>query len=218
MANFECVGKHSDIWAPTMKTLMVTALFVSILGGPGHPSRQLILASMEQPPVIGLQVAVDGKSRSRLRTPAGQQATIGIPGKGTVGLTPLVRGSVLELVVVEAPEDIEGGNARELARLELRLGEVVAVESSIMHAEIEWSELLPREAREETAEPQGPCTVCCVYCDNKWQCACDVQTPCGQCCCATACACTQGLHGPDSGPVVAVQTCSAVRPASELVR
>jgi hypothetical protein len=62
----------------------------------------------ERPPVVGLQVSVDRDSPAHIRIPAGQQATVGRVGKGTIGLTPFVRESWIELVVVRLPEGGHG--------------------------------------------------------------------------------------------------------------
>lgn len=201
-----------------MRALIAAGLFLSFLGGSGHPSGRSQLTAAERPPVVGLQVTVDGKSPSRLRIPAGQRATIGIPGKGTVGLTPLLRGPVIELVVDETAEGAESDATRELARPELRLDEVVAVETSLMRLDIKCTELIQRAEKDAAGEPEGPCMVCCVYCESQWQCACEVQTVCGHCCCPAACACSTSPSRTDSERSVSAQVCPIVVAAIERLR
>ena len=165
-------------------TLLVVALGVS-----GHPSGLSSQTADERPPIVGLKVTVDGGSPSRLRVQAGQQATVGRVGKGGIGMTPLVREGWIELVIVRLPEGGETAAIEELARLELRRGEVGHVDAGFMTLDIEWTELIPRTGADAGALAGGPCTQCCVFCEGEWHCACLVETVCGRCCCPDACVC-----------------------------
>ena len=165
-------------------TLLVVALGVS-----GHPSGLSSQTADERPPIVGLKVTVDGGSPSRLRVQAGQQATVGRVGKGGIGMTPLVREGWIELVIVRLPEGGETAAIEELARLELRRGEVGHVDAGFMTLDIEWTELIPRTGADAGALAGGPCTQCCVFCEGVWTCGCVVETPCGRCCCPDACVC-----------------------------
>jgi hypothetical protein len=172
-----------------MRTPFAVVLLIFAAGLPHHPSGLSPQAPAERPPVVGLRLRIDGGAPSRIRIPAGQQATAGLVGKGAVGMTPFVRESWIELVVVRLPEAGEAEPGEELARLELRQGEIAQVDAGFMRLEIEWIELLPRTTDGADETTQGPCVICCVGCEGEWTCSCRVETPCGGCCCPNACAC-----------------------------
>ena len=90
-----------------MRTPFAVVLLIFAAGLPHHPSGLSPQAPAERPPVVGLRLSIDGRSPSRIWIPAGQQATTGLVGKGAVGMTPFVRESWIELVVVSLPEDGE---------------------------------------------------------------------------------------------------------------
>lgn len=164
-------------------------LLVVPLGVSERPSGVSPQTSADRPPVVGLQVTVDGGSPSRLRVEAGQQATVGRVGKGAIGMTPLVREDWIELPVVRLPEGGEPEAIEELARLELRRGKVGHVDAGFVKLDIEWTELIPRTGADSGASARGPCARCCVFCEGVWHCACLVESPCGRCCCPDACVC-----------------------------
>lgn len=172
-----------------MRTPFAVVLLIFAVGLPHHSSGLSPQAPAERPPVVGLRLSIDGGAPSRIRIPAGQQATTGLVGKGAVGMTPVIRESRIELVVVRLPEAGEAERGEELARLELRLGEIAQIDAGFMRVEIEWIELLPRTPDGGDEMAQGPCAICCVGCEGEWTCSCRVETPCGGCCCPNACAC-----------------------------
>ena len=191
-----------------MRAISATVLILGTFGTPAHPNEWSSRPASERPAIVGLRVGVDGKTPARVRIPAGQRATIGIPSKGTLGLTPFVVESAIELEVVETLEASGEGTSAIVARLQLRLGETAVVDASFMHLEIEWIELIPSPGKGLTQQPAGPCTVCCVYRDSQWLCACEVRTPCGNCCCPTACACSSTSFSIDSSQPPSIQRCS----------
>lgn len=172
-----------------MKTPFAVVLLIFAAGLPHHPSGLSPQAPAERPPVVGLRVSIDGGAPSRIWIPAGQQATTGLVGKGAVGMTPFVRESWIELVVVRLPDSGEAERGEELARLELRLGEIAQVDAGFMRVEIEWIELLPRTTDGADETTQGPCVICCVLCSGTLDCGCQVENACGRCCCPNACSC-----------------------------
>ena len=185
-----------------MRTPFAVVLLIFAAGLPHHPSGLSPQAPAERPPVVGLRLSIDGRAPSRIRIPAGQQATTGLVGKGAVGMTPFVRESWIELVVVSLPEDGEAEPGEELARLELRQGEIAQVDAGFMRIEIEWTELLPRTPDGGDEMVQGPCAICCVFCSGTLDCGCQVENACGRCCCPNACSCPGASStGSDPEPV-----------------
>ena len=140
-------------------------------------------------PVIGLHLVTDRKAPADVWVRAGRQATTGRLRGLTVGLTPTVRGPNIELAVVRLADESGGGDPTEIAGFELALGDVIEVDVESMHLQVTWFEILPGAGGGEALGPAGPCTVCCVMCDGQTTCGCRVTTPCGNCCCPSACSC-----------------------------
>ena len=194
-----------------MRTLAVAAVCIVSLGahdrGAAPPPAMRPAAG---PPVIGLRVVADRESPADMWVQAGQQATVGVRGGLTVGLTPLLREATIDLVVVRLADESGGGEPEETAKFEMRLGDVVEFDVASMHLAVQWTERRQPATASGGLSPAGPCITCCVECDGHLKCACHVMTECGSCCCPNSCACgssaastTQGLPMPPGscGPV-----------------
>jgi len=194
-----------------MRTLAVTALFIVALGahdrGAARPPETRLAAA---PPVIGLRVVADRKSPADMWVRAGQQATVGVQGGLTVGLTPLLHESTIDLVVVRLADESGGGEPEETAKFEMRLGDVVEFDVASMHLAIQWTELLQPATDNGGASPAGPCTTCCVECDGRLKCACHVMTECGSCCCPNSCACGSSAASTAEGLSIPHGSCGSV--------
>ena len=177
-----------------MRLFLFSVLLVGLLAGPGHISGWSAPAAADSRLVVGIEVSVGDKSPARLRVLSGQQASVGTAESGTIGLTPIVRGDLIELAVVEIGDGNGGSRDIEATRVTLRLGDAIAADTGIGRLRVQWIELLRRPEGSTGSAPEEPCRVCCVYCDSQWHCACDVQTSCGHCCCPYACTCSSGDH------------------------
>ena len=177
-----------------MRLFLFSVLLVGLLAGPGHISVWSTPAATDSLLVVGIEVSVGDKSPARLRVLSGQQASVATAESGAIGLTPIIRGDLIELAVVEIGDGDGGRPDIEVARVTLRLGDAITVETGLVRLRVQWTELLRRPEGSAASAPEEPCRVCCVYCDSQWHCACDVQTSCGHCCCPYACTCSSGDH------------------------
>lgn len=172
-----------------MRSFGFALAFLGVLGLFGQADGVEGQATVEKPPVIGLRLLSNRKSPADIWVRAGQQATTGRLGGLTVGLTPTVRGVTIELAVVRLADETGGGEPTEIMRFEMALGDAIEVDVDSMHLQVTWFEIVPGAGGGEALGPAGPCTVCCVMCDGQTTCGCRVTTPCGNCCCPSACSC-----------------------------
>jgi hypothetical protein len=143
------------------------------------------------PPVriVTMGVELPGGSKATLSVRSGDRATVRPANGPKFGLTPtLCDDGRLEVVVVEIKVDPATGaeSTRELDRRSLELNERVRFEFDGLWIAVTWLDVQVRQA---TPEGDGPCTICCVRCDDRDYCACRVVTACGDCCCPAACSC-----------------------------
>ena len=146
-------------------------------------------------PSVYLQTAVELRMRrddapvARIRVLNGKAARVTLQGGRSLALTPSVREGWVELLIEELEEG--GGvvpRSFELGRYGLERGVPVRVSVVPVPFDVEWSgTFTPGESG--VNRPDAPCSRCCVVCGGDMFCGCAVETPCGTCCCPTACSC-----------------------------
>ena len=197
-----------------MRILAIAAVFLASLGahdrGAAPPTAMRWSAG---PPVVCLRVVADRESPADMWVRAGQQATVGVRGGLTVGLTPMLRGEVIDLVVVRLADESGGGEPEETAKFVMRLGDVVELDVASMHLAVQWTELRQPATASDGLSPAGPCITCCVECDGRLKCACQVTTECGSCCCPNYCGCGSSAASRTQSPPIPPGSCG---PAAQL--
>jgi hypothetical protein len=103
----------------------------------------------------------------------------------------------------------------ELSSLHLGLNDLGLFEAPGMKISLQWTEV--RQITVATEADGCPGERCCISCGGETICACQVITPCGQCCCANRCGCDiVDRPSPQAPPTACVA--SARRIADTLVR
>ncbi len=148
----------------------------------------------QDPPrlVVRLALTADGQDIATLSTPSGTMATMAVEGGEEVGLTPDVEGNRVTLAVsVKNPAT---GEFTVVGRYTLHRNQPADVSTPHTRLQVEWLETVDMTVSALTnVTPQnGPCSTCCIVCDGKTICACEVNTSCGYCCCPEHCSCSGG--------------------------
>ena len=141
-----------------------------------------------------LQVGQD--TTARVGVLNGGMATVRVPGDLKIGLVPTINGSRVTLRVFEITATggtSDGEAARYVSTTVLDRGQVARVTAGPFPFSIEWDATRPA-GPEPPAGTEGPCTRCCVTCDDLTICACEVTHTCGSCCCVDCGGC--GLRAP----------------------
>ena len=155
--------------------------------------------------VVKLRLTAGGQDVATLATPSGVMATVSMDGGETLGLTPVVRNDTVALTVTL--KDPVTGEFRVVGQYSLERNKATDVHTERTPLEVEWLETTPAPPLATREVPAAPCSVCCVVCDGRAICACEVSTICGYCCCKETCGCTgerraSSVGGSDIGPVV----------------
>jgi len=138
---------------------------------------------------VGIEVQVVGHSSATIHVRNGEMARMTPPGSDAIGLTPVIRGGAVDLVVMQVLVDPASGNEglRQFAKYNLKRGVQVRIGEVDPALDATWVETQAPAA--SSPEPAGPCTNCCVICDDSLYCGCLVITECGRCCCPAICIC-----------------------------
>lgn len=138
-----------------------------------------------RPILLSLSV---GSSSARLAIPIGGMARISIRDQQEIGLIPKGDSVETEISIVGLGIDPQTGLETKtwLGHVLLRLGSVEILEGLV---ETLRFELIQQPSNERPLEAAGPCTTCCVVCDEIRYCGCWVESNCGSCCCPAACVC-----------------------------
>lgn len=181
-----------------MRQVMCACSAVAILGLPLSAAAQIKAFSV---PIsadrVVLEVQAPDGAPATLRVRNGETARVGRVGSAPIGLTPVLREGGMDLIVVQILLFPESGNEgiRQLARYRLTRGIPMHVVDGDPPVDVTWVRTEPPA----TIPPElsGPCTTCCVVCDNYLYCGCVVVTECGYCCCPAVCQCPFEPQGPD---------------------
>jgi hypothetical protein len=142
----------------------------------------------------------------KLTAPDGVEATVTVLNGGMVrvkranvpalALVPLLDGAVLEVKVgVIDRKQGAGESLRQIGLVRLGVGGRTALQTPAFNLDLTWVQTKPPAV--PPSEPLGPCTTCCITCFGYTVCGCDVEMPCGHCCCpAGGCGCESGASGP----------------------
>jgi hypothetical protein len=139
-----------------------------------------------------------GTEPARIGVQNGAMARVAVKNGPTLGLVPVIRGSAVDLILVEIRVDPLTANegVRQLATRRLEKGTFQRYPEGGTVIDAELVEINPPNA--ESNGPAGPCTTCCVTCGSVSACACWVIMDCGRCCCDTACKCWESSGSPQS--------------------
>jgi hypothetical protein len=152
------------------------------------------LPTPQAPPVpvrvVTMGVELPSGTKATLSVPSGGRAIVQAVDGPRLGLVPtLTEDGRVDLAVIEITTDSPGvESTRELDRRFLELGERVRFDFAWSWIAVTWQDVYTRTVP-EGADGAAPCRTCCVLCGGEWHCACRVVTPCGDCCCPTACDC-----------------------------
>lgn len=161
---------------------------------------------------VVLEVQVPDETPATIQVRNGETARVGRTAAAPIGLTPVIRGDGMDLIVVQVLIDARTGNEgiRHLARYSLTRGLPTLVADGDPVVEVTWLRTEPPAA--SGAAPMNPCTTCCIICDNYLYCGCVVMTECGSCCCPSACLCPFEPQQPGGRPIGGVMG-GACRPS-----
>lgn len=172
-----------------MKELVLTLLVGAVLLGAASappPTPQNPLALIR---AASLKVSINGAEPAILKILIGERATISVESGRTIGFTAYERDSGVELLLQEVDSGASGG-WREV----MRLTPAPTTPASVIVGNVEVVLQLmpgPVSTNDHRVNLNGPCTTCCVFCEGKTYCACQVVTACASCCCPSACACDE---------------------------
>jgi hypothetical protein len=174
-----------------MHRATVGAISIVVSLGVAPTSAQVRALSV---PVSGdrvvLQVDVVERGSATVTVLNGGTARVQAEGSDPLGLVPVVREGGIDLLVFEILPDPATGNEglRQIARLRLDRDRAESIEQAQPPIEVRWVDTLP-QGLQEPPSPNGPCSTCCVLCDDVLFCGCVVITECGSCCCPAVCQC-----------------------------
>ncbi len=139
-------------------------------------------------PTVRLRLMVNGQEIAKISTPSGTMATVATDGGEKLGLTPVAAANRITLTV--SVRDPATGKFKTVRQLSLERSRPAKVGTDRTALEVEWlqtSEVTAPAPR--VAAPTSQCSECCVSCDGRSICACEVSTSCGYCCCRSQCEC-----------------------------
>ena len=138
---------------------------------------------------IDFSLRVGSVHSGTARVVEGNALTISAKDGTRTALVPTLDDARLFVDVVVIRPDGNGGETRQsVGRLELTHGQWVDVASASVPLAIRWdgTSEQPRQANEVV---YGPCTRCCVTCEDITICGCRIVLDCGSCCCSFTCIC-----------------------------
>jgi hypothetical protein len=108
---------------------------------------------------------------------------------GTLALVPLLDGAALRVMVgVIERKPGEGESLRQVGLVRVGVGQRTPLQTPVLDLDLTWVDTKPPAV--PPSEPTGPCTTCCITCYGYTMCACEVEMPCGRCCCPSGgCGC-----------------------------
>lgn len=182
-----------------MLSMTLAALVVLTFPTPQDPPA-VTMPSGDPKAVVALRIAIDGAKPVTVRVRAGERATVRVGDQPTVGLTPQIQGTSLDLVLTQVtdaetattPDQQTAASAPELERVRLEPG--TAVRLSAAAFSVEWIEV-DNVLSPVVPGPDNPCRQCCISCLGALYCACSVDTVCGACCCQDCCTSVPGTDG-----------------------
>lgn len=145
----------------------------------GAPLSGPNLAVSGQVVVLGINL---GSETATVEVPNGGMATIALPSRRKLGITPLERDDGVELLLSEIVATQPGGteSVREITRLDIEPGRVMPIDIDNISVELSRtpSHRTPAEGASSERTPQKRC---CVTCGSYTVCATSVRTSCGTC-------------------------------------
>jgi len=176
---------------------------------PGHAQVKVSSVPISRDSIT-LRLLVDG-TPSEATSLNGGLVRVSRKGGPALALVPTIAGDAVDLLVAEILRDPLTGNegVKQVARVRLIRGPAVIVEGSPLPLEVE---LLRTALATGNPDPAGPCTICCITCDDHTTCACLVIMECGWCCCPGTCICPSGPAGTATCPAVSSSRLVQARP------
>ncbi len=138
--------------------------------------------------VVRLRLMVNGQEIAKIATPSGTMATVSTDGGEKLGLMPVAAANRVTLTV--SVRDPATGKFKTVRQHSLERSRPAKVGTDRTTLEVEWlqtSEITAPAPR--IAASAGACSECCVSCDGRTICACEISTSCGYCCCRNTCEC-----------------------------
>lgn len=150
---------------------------------------------------VTLRVTIDAAHPVLVTVLDGGMAHLSIDGLPALGLTPVMEPAP-RVVPFEVGLSASGDpqSLRQLAPIDLQPGAPAALQWHGRSLELTWVGVAPVSGEKfghavsafappAGGAPEGPCSFCCITCNGVTACACNLQTPCGTCCCPEACDC-----------------------------
>ncbi len=113
-----------------------------------------------------------------------------------MALVPLLDGAGLEVMValIERGGQPSGERLRQVNKARVGVAQRTTIQTPLFDLDATWVETQPPAPPPRS--PLGPCTMCCITCLGYTMCACEVEMPCGRCCCpAGGCGCQPTADG-----------------------
>jgi hypothetical protein len=168
---------------------LLAASFLGVQGGTSQSA-----AALPEPAVV-LQVTMPSGSVSRLTIRSGMHGSVGLVLGPTLNLSPTLTGDgSLEIAVTPVAWDPSTGSLVANGTTERRVvrpGETARFADASFPIVAKWMGTTPVTAWTGASSGDEDAERCCVICGSEVTCACEVITPCGDCCSAT-CSCEDG--------------------------
>jgi hypothetical protein len=170
-----------------LRVILLTLLTMLTIGSPLGHAPQAVATPLD---AIMLKVTTPTGRAATITVPEGGRATVGLKNGRTLALEPS-RAADGRLAVVISAKEIDPNTGAEswlvVDRLSLALRQPARFEDAMFPIGLEWDGVRSQTAAAGTTGE--PCQRCCVVCGGEVICACRVQAPCGECCCASTCSC-----------------------------
>jgi hypothetical protein len=139
---------------------------------------------------IVLRVEVDGGPAGTAAQLNGGLIRVAVVAGPHLGLVPVLRGALLEVSVLRLVRTTVGGaeSVAELGRVTLSQLSPAVVTAEGLTLTLTWLATRP-PAGPLAPLSEGECQSCCITCEGRTLCACEVEMSCGRCCCPQACGC-----------------------------
>lgn len=169
--------------------MLLAASLLGVQGGTGQSA-----AALPAPAVV-LQVTMPSGSVSRLTIRSGMHGSVGSVLGPTLDLSPTLTGDGrLEITVTPVAWDPATGSLAASGTAErqvVRPGETTRFADASFPIVAKWLGTVPVAAPAGASTGDEDAERCCVICGSEVTCACEVITPCGDCC-STNCSCQDG--------------------------
>jgi hypothetical protein len=171
---------------------LILMLIATGLNGPASPA-SLPTPGLPADGTVVLSVSVGDRVPATLVVVPGATATVTMPGGTTLGLTPSLSDTLMDLRVRELPSQPPSAT-EELRDFIIRLEPGGTAQFSYADAVIKigWTGSGEPGA---AAAPDQECNDCCITCEGIRYCACKVMTVCADCCCPQCCNIIVGKPG-----------------------